>query len=310
MFHYKKKINLATTYFSSIARLDRASSATRSRQGSAGIPNTRSPPEEEVEENNNLEEWEDGRTKLIVELSSQVSAHEELVEDLQNRLREKDAVIKELQVANVHRSRPSSGRSRNSSAKSERPPAPQKSRWGYPAEASSPPDDMTNNYQWSPDEDEIIVKPRKSSSREGIRKSSSAKSQRSIIEDDSDILAPLKNNRIHSSRSGSANNKSSRNSSAVSSDSVLSSSNGDARSRTSSAQSTGSSRQRRRLQAALDDSTRLSPHRTDSALSESSSILRTKDSRDSGLELDNQSSEVGALSYKSDFVMDANGDFR
>ncbi|XP_072050642.1 uncharacterized protein [Amphiura filiformis] len=286
-----------------IARLDRASSATRSRQGSAGIPNVKV----QQEEDDKLEQWEDGRTKLIVELSNQVSAQEETISDLQKQLDETEAALKELKTPSGRTSRPASGKSRNSSAKSGRTQN-QKSYWGYSGDDPSMTDQPVNDLKWSPkspdDDDDVLDR---LSSRDYGRKSS-AGSQRGVIDDQemNDISSSKPNQRL-SLRGGSGSKKSSRNSSAVSYDSVISENNGDPRSRTSSADvkskksSTGSSRQRRRLQAAVADSSRYSPQRTDSAFSDSSAISRTKNGKDSGI-------DIHAASCHSDFPLDESDD--
>lgn len=311
-----------------IVRLDRACSASKSRQGPARVPSKTSsnqPPENN--DDDALDGWEDGRTKLIVELSNQMSAQEELVSDLQKQLADKEATIQDLllQVSSGSCSRPASGKSRASSAKSDR--SQPKGTWGYGGDVTTTTttsknnmDDVDSDYKWAvEDEEETYEKRDKLSSREGSRKKPPIGTQNKLRDTYTvgglEAVVSKHDNRTNhnhkkSSRKSSAGshnrklkdtytvgeletsvlNKSPRVTSADSGMSRTSNSDVEKTRKTSSAGSrTSSSRQRRRLQGIIQESAKLSPGRdgADSALSNTSvlSATRTRSGKDSGIDL-------------------------
>ncbi|XP_002733727.1 uncharacterized protein LOC100371255 [Saccoglossus kowalevskii] len=82
-------------------RLDRACSASKSRQFSS-------------EKKDDEPEWEDSRTKLILELSNQVSTLDDKINQLEDELEAKEKIIQELQKLHL---RPPSGTRKGSSSK-------------------------------------------------------------------------------------------------------------------------------------------------------------------------------------------------
>ncbi|XP_070557719.1 uncharacterized protein [Ptychodera flava] len=87
-------------------RLDRASSAAKSRQSTV--------KKEEIKEEEVDSEWEDSRMKLILELSNQVSQQDEKVMQLDEKLSLKEQTIQELQKLQP---RPPSGTRKGSALK-------------------------------------------------------------------------------------------------------------------------------------------------------------------------------------------------
>ncbi|XP_077988916.1 uncharacterized protein LOC144443331 [Glandiceps talaboti] len=87
--------------------LDRASSASKSRQALS--------EKKKIQEEDSEPEWEDSRTKLILELSNQVSIQDEKISELENDIATKEKLIQELQKLQP---RPPSGTRKSSASRS------------------------------------------------------------------------------------------------------------------------------------------------------------------------------------------------
>ncbi|XP_071794205.1 uncharacterized protein [Asterias amurensis] len=101
-----------------VERLDRAHavSGAQSRQNSAAAARNHiivETPKEAAEDDE--EEWEDGRTKVILELSSQLSAQDQRICELEEAIKEKDKMISALQRKGSARP-PSGSRGKSESA--------------------------------------------------------------------------------------------------------------------------------------------------------------------------------------------------
>ncbi|XP_038070999.1 periplakin-like [Patiria miniata] len=222
-------------------RLDRAHqvSSARSRQCGA-VPAT---PIDRITEDTPTEDdgdWEDGRTKVILEISSQLSAQEQRISELEEAVREREQTIQTLRAQLKAHPRPPSGSQKNQSAAFRSRSAEKRSELPVGDSSKETASDEDGCHQSS------VRRQRTSSSsrREGHRSSSSGRRETSQEQRPTDKPSngSYSNREIRNVSSASSGRL--RQQSANSLDSAISDRSDSSSAKASSA---GSSRERRRL---------------------------------------------------------------